>query len=260
MSGLSDYHDGGEELMRILRLKTHPIALRLLRNESEVPAAAVRPLRDMGYHLALCQAFQMVRREGAVIAMLKEDNWCPEPVLGFGLVPPPDYFLEGRNRFPGDVDNLDAGRVFAEELPRLPVGECVGIVAAPLTSTPFEPGVVIIYCQPAQLNRLLLAREYFDGHNLPCELSSHAACVYGIVPVLMGQKTQVAVPCGGDRLCAMAGDDELLFSVAGDGLDELVTALRKLSAGKLQYRIRPEYPLSESYLHLAKTMGYLDES
>ena len=27
--------------------------------------------------------------------MLKEDMWCPEPIICYGLVEPPSYFLEG---------------------------------------------------------------------------------------------------------------------------------------------------------------------
>ncbi|NIM05156.1 MAG: hypothetical protein GTN65_05965, partial [Armatimonadetes bacterium] len=83
-----------------VRLKTFPLALKLLEKEGDIPDGAKRPLRDFGYHLSLCQAFQISRRDGATIAMLKEDNWCFEPVVGYGLGEAPQYFLEGHNRFP----------------------------------------------------------------------------------------------------------------------------------------------------------------
>jgi uncharacterized protein (DUF169 family) len=34
----------------------------------------------------------------------------------------------------------------------------------------FEPDLVIIYCDSEQLSLLILAREYKDGHDLPCQL------------------------------------------------------------------------------------------
>ena len=48
------------------------------------------------------------------MAMLREDMWCPEPVMGFGLQEPPDYFMEGNNRYPRDVSTPEAGKVYAE--------------------------------------------------------------------------------------------------------------------------------------------------
>ncbi len=58
-----------------------------------------------------------------------------------------------------------------------------------------------------------MAREYKSGENLPTALSGHAACVYGVVPAIKDDAYQVAVPCRGDHITAMAGDDEMIFTV-----------------------------------------------
>jgi len=97
------FREYADELESRLRLKTFPLALKLLERDSDVPAGAVRPVKDLGYHLSLCQAFQLSRREGMTVAMQKNDMWCFEPVVGYGLAEPPDYFLQGRNRYPGEV-------------------------------------------------------------------------------------------------------------------------------------------------------------
>ena len=68
--------------------------------------------------MSTCQCFSLSRRFGTTIAQLKEDMWCPEPVLGFGLAEPPRYFLEGRNRYPDGVETLEAGANWAREFPR----------------------------------------------------------------------------------------------------------------------------------------------
>ncbi|MBN1855940.1 MAG: DUF169 domain-containing protein, partial [Dehalococcoidia bacterium] len=244
---LSTYHSYAEELERRARLKTYPIAIRLLREGEDVPEEMTRPKRDMGIHMSLCQAFEMSRRDGTPMAMLREDMWCPEPVIGFGLQEAPAYFIEGHNRYPRDVASQEAGHVYAEELPKLPTGMYTGVLSAPLHSTSFEPDVITIYCIPAQLSQLLLGHEYKDGHNLNCDLSSHAACVYGVVPVLQNGRSQVAIPCRGDRYSAMAEDDEMLLSVTPQGLQDLITALRYLeTTGSVYpkgYRMHLEYPL-----------------
>jgi uncharacterized protein (DUF169 family) len=259
---LATYHSHAEELERRLRLKTYSLAIKMLRRDDPVPAGFTRPVRDLGAHMSLCQALQISRRDGTPMALLREDMWCPEPVIGFGLQEAPDYFMQGHNRFPRDVATPEAGRVYAEELPKLSAGLYTGVLSAPLRTTPFEPDAVTIYCIPAQLSSLLLALEYGDGHNLHCELSSHAACVYGIVPTLLNGQTQIAIPCRGDRYSAMAEDDEMLLSVTPARLEELIGALRYLeTTGSVYpkgYRLRLEYPLPAAYKTIADMMGYLE--
>lgn len=261
MTELEVYRGYGDELERRLRLKTFPLALKLLENEGDVPDGAQRPLRDFGHHLSLCQAFQISRREGTVLAMLKEDNWCPEPVIGYGLGEPPKYFLEGHNRFPKDVETLEAGSHYAQQFPRLEVGRYVGVAFAPLKTSDFKPDFVMIYCDSVQLSMLLLAREYRDGYHLECSLSSHAACVYGVVPAAQSGECQVAIPCRGDHYRAMAGDDEIIFTIPKGKLEDLMAGLNYVNStgSKLPkgYTLCPEYPLLESYEKIAKMMGYL---
>jgi uncharacterized protein (DUF169 family) len=261
MLNLTMYRGYGEELDRRLRLKTYPLALKLLKKGEDIPEGAQRPKKDLGHQLSLCQVFQMSRREGKVMAMLKEDHWCFEPVVGFGLGKPPDYFMQGHNRYPKDVATQDAGRHYAEEFPRLEVGKYIGIVSAPLNATNFEPDMVMIYCDSAQLCLLLLGREYKEGYNLKCAISGHAACVYGVVPVLQSGECQVSVPCRGDHYRAMAGDEEMIFTVPREKLDDLMLGLRRIeqTGSKLPGgdSVRPEYPLIDSYKKIGEMMGYI---
>ena len=149
MSEIDSLRGYGEELERRLRLATSPMAIKLLRKGKKITEGAKRPLPDFGYHLSACQGFSMSRRQGITVAMLKEDMWCPEPVISLGFAEPPQYFLDGHNRFPGSVATLEAGSTWAREFPRLKAGDYVGIVSAPLTSATFEPDVVVIYGNPA---------------------------------------------------------------------------------------------------------------
>jgi uncharacterized protein (DUF169 family) len=261
MAGFKIYQQYGKELERRLRLKSFPLAVKLLEKEGDIPKGAKRPLKDFGHHLSLCQSYQISRREGTTMAMLKEDMWCFEPVVGYGLGEPPDYFLEGHNRFPKDVKTLEAGSHYAHELPRLEVGKYIGVTSAPLRIVNFEPDLVMIYCDSAQLCLLLLGREYKEGYNLKCALSGHAACVYAVVPAIKIGEYQVAVPCRGDHYCAMSGDDEMIFTVPKGRLKDLMLGLRKieLTGSKLPQGclLQPEHPLSENYEKIGKMMGYI---
>ena len=263
MMQLEDMRNCGEEISRRLCLKTFPLAVKLLDKKEDIPREATRPLRDLGYRLELCQAYATTRREGTLIALLKEDMWCFEPVVGYGIAEPPRYFLEGHNRFPRDVETLEAGKNYASDFPRLPVGKYIGVMSAPLKTTNFNPDLVMIYCDSSQLSLLLLAREYKDGHDLKCSLSSHAACVYSVVPVLQTGECRVAIPCRGDKYKAMAGDDEKIFTVPIGKLEDLMVGLRYLetTGSKLPraYRMQREPELPLNYFEIAKMIGMLED-
>lgn len=258
---LEKTHKNAEDLFKMARLRAYPFAVKMIKDTSDIPEGTLRPLRDLGVHMDLCQGFAITRWEGKHVAMLKEDMWCFEPVVGYGLGEPPKYFLEGHNRFPKDVETLEAGSHYAQQFPRLEVGRYVGVAFAPLKTSNFKPDFVMIYCDSVQLSMLLLAREYRDGYHLECSLSSHAACVYGVVPAAQSGECQVAIPCRGDHYRAMAGDDEIIFTIPKGKLEDLMAGLNYVNStgSKLPkgYTLCPEYPLLESYEKIAKMMGYL---
>jgi len=133
----------------------------------------------------------------------------------------------------------------------------VGLVSAPLGTASFEPDVAVIYCNSAQLIRLLLGIAYEDGRDVPSVLGGHAVCVYAIVPPLLKGQCHVAVPCRGDRGRAGAQDDELIFSVPKDKIGRLAHGLEQEGTGSMptRFSMNAEYMLSPSYAEMARRMG-----
>lgn len=259
MFDLEQMHKDAEELERRMRLQSYPLAIKLIQTEADIPGEAIRPKRDENHQYDLCQAFSLSRRNGDTMAMLKEDMWCFEPVVGYGLAEAPQYFLDGNNRYPRDVETQEAGRHYAEEFPTLESGKYIGVLSAPMTTASFEPDVVTVYCNSTQLVILLMAKEYRDGRNLPTALSGHAACVYGVVPAIQNRVYQVGVPCRGDHGVAMAGDDELIFTIPMEKFDDFMLGLRKIAETgtklPLVRRMKPERKLHESYAKIGRLMG-----
>lgn len=260
MLSLTDLNGFGEEIEKRLLLRTSPIAVKLLEKEEDIPAGAIRPTKDRGTHLALCQAFAMSRREKATVAMLKEDQWCYSPVIAFGLAEPPDFFLEGNTFINFSVGSPEAARELARTFPRLECGRYIGILSAPLRKTTFEPNAILIYCNTNQLRCLLSAIKYKSGYIVRSTLDPGGACLQATVPVLQTGQCQVTVPCGGDRAHALAQDDEMIFSLPTDKLEDLMFGLRAFDEAGSGYSsfshdMRPEYPLPKTYLKAGALLG-----
>ena len=260
MTTLKDFNRWGEELETRLKLRTSPIAIKMIEKEADIPKEAKRPRKDFGSHLALCQAFAKSRREGLTVAMLKEDHWCYVPVVAQGLAKPPDFYLEGNTDFPQRVADLEAAKSLAKTSPRLEYGKYIGIVSAALKTTTFEPDLVVTYCDSAQLRGLLTGLKYKKGEMVTSTLNPGGACVQCTVPALLSARCQVTIPCGGDSRRALARDDELIFTIPADQLGDLMAGLKHLDETGTGYRqsapdMRSEYPQSEMYVTLGKMVG-----
>ncbi|MFC1951662.1 DUF169 domain-containing protein [Chloroflexota bacterium] len=260
MTTLKEYNNYGEEIKQRLLLRTYPIAVKLLEKEEDIPEGAIRPKNNHGIHLGLCQGFTMSRREHKMVAMLKEDHWCYVPVVAFGMAENPDFILDGNMDFPGRVASLEAARHLAEISPRLEMGRCIGVLSAPLETAIFEPDVVVIYCNTGQLRCLLVGIRYKEGYVVTTRLEPGGACVQAIVPVMQSGECQVTVPCGGDRRHALAQDDEMIFSLPVDRLEDLVLGLRHFDEHGFGYEdfcpdLRPEYPMGEAYYKVGRMIG-----
>jgi uncharacterized protein (DUF169 family) len=232
------------------------LAIKMLESEGDIPEGSVRPKRDFGSCLSTCQCFALSRRERVTIAQLMEDMWCPEPVIGFGIAETPQYFLDGNNRLQ-NVESLEAGANWAREFPRFEAGKYVGVVSAPMKTCNFEPDLAVIYCNSAQLLRLLLGTAYKDGRDITTTLGGHAACVYTVVPAMKKKECQATVPCRGDRGFAGAQDDEMIFTVPKEKIEDLAFGIEQKGTGAIPttYSMTPEYRLSVPYAKMARMMG-----
>ena len=234
MANLKDFNGYGEEIERYVYLRTSPLAVKMLRSEEDVPDGAVRPMRDRGYHLAQCQAFSLSRRQGTSIAMLKEDNWCWGSLLAYGLID--KQVAANYAELAKDLNNV----------PCLEYGKYVGVVSAPLKSANFEPDIVVIYSNTAQLNAMLHSLAYCGAGMIDTPIYPVASCAFSVVPALSGNYS-VTLPDPGEYGRAAVGEDEIIFSVPGDKIEELVTQLRMFDERKLGYRNNPFIELSTDF-------------
>jgi uncharacterized protein (DUF169 family) len=260
MATLRENRNFGKEVEKLLLLKTQPIAIKVLKKGEEIPANAVRPMRDRGEHLALCQAFALSRRQGLTIAMTKEDHWCWAPLIGFGVVAPPDFYLEGKTNFPRLVASLDCAKALAATEPRLESGAYQAIVCGPLKKTSFDPDVVLIYGNSAQMRTLLLAVKYQDGTRVQSTFDPLDSCMHSVVSAMITGDYTFAFPDPGEYQRALATDDEIIFAVPGKRLAGLVAGLTHIESIGHGYRafsqeMRPDFPQPDFYKALFKAFG-----
>jgi len=247
MTTLNEFNKYGEELERITRLRTSPIAVRMLEKKEDIPEGAVRPWKDRGIHIAQCQAFALSRRQKETIAMLEEDNWCFAPIIAYGLEDKPaDPDLQPFVSFP----------TFARD-------RYIGIVSAPLRTANFEPDVVIIYANTTQLRNMLMPLSFGNKDSIDyCFFPP--ACGYQVVPVMSNGHYMITLPDPGDYMRALAAEEEIILSVPAARMEEFMSGIRRMVEGEYGYEragmyMLHDFPQPPLYQTLFKRWGLYGE-
>lgn len=245
-----------QHLEKHLRVATFPLGLRSLAPGEPVPPRAKRPARDLGGRMAICQALSIARRYGWTVAVGGDDLACPIAKAAFGFAPRNDYYASGALADGMYAACREAGARFEDALWKCEPGELGAVVAGPLARIAFEPDTVLVYGNSAQVLRLLNAVLYERGGSLAAEFSGRGDCTD---IAIKGRKTgepQLVLPCYGDRIFGMAGDDEMAFTFPWSWRERVVKGLEGTHAGGVRYpvpiyqRFQPEFP--ESYQELER--------
>jgi uncharacterized protein (DUF169 family) len=247
---LDQLHEAGEDLERMLLLRSSPIGIMMLGPHSDIPQGARRPGQEspgdeIGGRLSLCQAFGLARRgnPGLTIAMFAEDHRCFEPVIAFGLKRPdaegaPDY-LGGDTTYPFLIADKEAAAKHAQEDPRLPWEEYAGsgMVFGPLKAINFRCiDLVMIYCNTGQLRHLTLALGYKHAYMVTSSFYGIGSCGRAAVPPLLTGEATITVPDPGEYDRAGTTEDTMILTVPakqwnGRNLfEDMMEGLRTLDA------------------------------
>jgi uncharacterized protein (DUF169 family) len=89
-----------------------------------------------------------------------------------------------------------------------------------------------------------------------------ASCALSVVPALSGQYC-ITLPDPGEVGRALAGEDEIIFSVPESKIEGLITQLKILDDRKMGYKdnsfleMRPDFPRPDFYKRLYRECGLL---
>ena len=214
---------------KLFRLRYPAIAIKFIEDEADVPENAFRAFRDKGKHIAICQGYAMARRQGKVVYMTKEDQWCWNPVITYGMVDfkrgNPDFELISSTMGIADKEKADD---FVDSFPKLPYGKYCGVLCAPMDKADFEPDIMLIYCTNSQLRFLLMGVINQTGKMLESSFTPLDSCVYSVIPPFYEGNYRITLPDPGEYERAHTGEDEIIFTVPYQRMEEFFAGLEYL--------------------------------
>lgn len=209
-----------------IRPATFPVSVRLVPEGGSLPEKAKRPLSHVGHKVALCQGVALCRRYGWTMCFSEEEQACPVSLVVLGFRPA-EKMLEGTIAFPSYTASLEAGATMERSMALLPNGFFKHMVVTPLHKETQRPDLVLVYGNAAQIARLAQAANYKTGAGVACKTFARMACSAYIAKPIVEKECSLVVPSGGERVFALAQDDELIFAIPADKFAEIANGLEE---------------------------------
>src|SRR6266542_4147065 len=220
-----DVKTADRELHFYIRPQTFPVAIRMLGPGEAIPERARRPARDFKKLSMNCQVIDMARRNGGMIARTREDSICSLGIAAMGFEKPTHLHSSGTLCEGMYTETKEAGQRSEAAIDRFPAGRYHALLVAPLDRAPFEPDLVCVYANPAQVMRLTQAALWKRGGKLTSAFGGRVDCA------------EVIVTCSGDRIFGQTQDHEMAFTIPWSQMEEVVEGLKGTHAGGIRYPI-----------------------
>lgn len=243
-----DCREVAAALDRHLRTDTFPLGIRVFRGGEPLPDRVRRPWRDMGIKIAICQGIGMARRYGWAVAMGPEDLSCPIAQVAFGFKPAIPYYTEGNLAAGMYVETCAQGALTEQEIPKFAPEEAGTVVVAPLSRCTFEPEILLIYGNSAQVMRAVTGALWKTGGSVTSTTSGRADCADIVIRTAREDRPQFILPCLGDRIFGQTQDHEMAFTIPWPQVGDLLEGLEGTHKGGVRYpiptflRYTPEFP------------------
>ncbi|MGB9927600.1 MAG: DUF169 domain-containing protein [Methanosarcina sp.] len=225
--GIKEINSYGQEMIECLKLKTSPVAVKLIPKGGEIPAN-VKKVDEIMTH---CQFVDKVRRTGEEFYTLSEDQMCKigSGTLGLNEIPPEVLTGESYYKEFGLFSTQGASRRTAEKMPVLAPDSIQSVIYSPLEKASFLPDVAVFTCNPKQIMILIQAYMYKNGGRLEASfVGTQSLCAEGIVQTYKEGKIGVGFGCLGSRTFSKMEDEEMIMGIPVELLPDIISGLKEI--------------------------------
>jgi uncharacterized protein (DUF169 family) len=224
-----------EDFKTLLRLRTEPVAFRRLEKAEDLGKIANVVRVKQGF--TFCQVPFLVRVLGQTVGITKEDPIGDRCTRLHGLRAATEKSMQNEAVMLSTTWFASPEEALKQqhETPRVPVGEA--IVVAPLGKEKFEPEVVSIYGNPAQVMMILCGLQKERYERFQFFFIGEGACADSMAQCYVSGKPALAIPCYGERAMGQVADDEIVIALPPGELERAVSGMKKLAKIGFKYPI-----------------------
>jgi uncharacterized protein (DUF169 family) len=237
-----DWAELSDKMDRLLRLKASPVAYKRLEKLAELDK--IPGVMRLDRHASFCQVPAMVRTMGLTIGATR-DNFggrCAR-INGLAASSEKQVAWEAEAFATSWFANIEEAKKQMAAYPTVPPGEAV--VLAPLAAGKFEPEVILIYGNPAQMMLLMNGLQFKDYERFQFFFIGEGSCADGLAQCYTTGKPALAIPCMGERAFGAVTEDEMVMALPPKMMAKAVEGLESLKARGVGYPIMYLGPLCD---------------
>ena len=236
MNAPRDWEKIIRRMEQLLRLKSFPVACKMLEKKEELNTIPF--IRRLDKKVTLCQLITLARNFDWTVGAEGKDFLSPTCPSILGLAEVPEINRDGTFRSLVWVKTREDAQKFEAAIPRLPLGKYQAVVLAPLVYKPFEPDIVLIYANPAQMILLINALQFEAYEVMQFYCVGESSCSDAIARCFLTGKPSLTIPCYGERRYGHAQDEDLVMALRPGDIEKGLRGLETL------YRRGIRYPIS----------------
>lgn len=236
MATAQDWEKPIRRMELLLRLKSFPVAFKMLEKKEDL--STIPFLRRPQNKMTMCQMITLVRNFDWTVGADLGDFLSPMCPSIIGLTDIPEVVKDGTFRSIVWVQTKEDGKRYEAAIPRLPLGKYEAVAMAPLVYNPFDPDIVLIYANPAQMILLINALQFEDYEVMEFSCVGESSCSDAVAKCYLTGKPCLTIPCYGERRYGHAQDEDLVMALPAGVMGKALRGLEML------YRRGIRYPIS----------------
>ena len=255
-----DWAEKSAAFRKYLALKTEPVVFKRLEKAAELDN--IKGLTRMDKTHTFCQLPFMVRTMGMTLGVVSDSKILDRCKRLHALTPTTEETMKteanmfSKTWFASPEDAMAQQK----DYPLMPAGEA--IVLAPLARTSFEPDVISIFGNPAQIMMIMCGLQKVKYEKFNFSFIGEGACTDSIAQCFVSGKPALAIPCYGERAMGQVADDEIVIALPPQEIDRAIEGLRLLKKVGFIYPpvniggiANPLYALANFYPAAEKVKG-----
>ena len=227
-----------EDLLHLLRLKTHPIVMKLYERVEDMQA--VPKIRRPGAVHTTDQIVGQAARIGLTVGITAEDLVGDQCRAVIGLAPQDETWQQGKPFVGVWFATAEDSAAHQKAMHCVPYGRYKAMAVSPLSAGRLvDPDICLVYANPAQMILLINGLQWAGYRKLEWSAVGESACADTWGRALVTGEPSLALPCFPERRYGGVPDDELLMALKLPHLAKAIDGLKHLAANGLRYPIPP---------------------
>ncbi len=207
-----------------LNLNSEPVAIKILKNESEIPEN-INKIETPARH---CDMTKRASKGETFYATLEEQS-CKGGAAALGLTELPEKLKSGEFYVKlGRFKDTDSAKETLNSLPSIKE-QTYGIVYAPLEIANYKPDVVVIFAKPVQAMKVAQSLIYEDTDRIHADFAGiQSICGDAVARPINNNSVNITLGCDGSRKYAGVEDEELAVGINETKIDILVNSIKAI--------------------------------